>query len=227
MIAERLARRALEGRTRPAKPIIVFLSLALASASLTVMYLSMRAVMAIGGFCASGGPFVIETQCPEHVAPLMFGAAWIGIIAVGFYAVQVSQTEVPSVVALFWPALFLSLGWNFLDFGIWPPPPNEGIIFGWLLCGVIFVVMGLPPAIWWVSRLFKGNDTRTTREEVTTRVLGAITSLRDQAETMQEHPASDFDMDITGELERLAALHTSGALTAAEYRAAKRKVIGS
>jgi hypothetical protein len=52
---------------------------------------------------------------------------------------------------LAWPALFLSLGWNFLEFGV--QPPGGGLAWGWLVPGVMFVLMGGGP-LWlaWRSR---------------------------------------------------------------------------
>ena len=39
--------------------------------SLTLLYKSMRSVQAIGGFCASGGPYQIAHTCPKGVAGLL------------------------------------------------------------------------------------------------------------------------------------------------------------
>jgi hypothetical protein len=46
---------------------------------------------------------------------------------------------------LAWPGLFLSLGWNFLEFTF--SPPGGGLAWGWLICGVLFVLMGGLPLI--------------------------------------------------------------------------------
>ena len=43
---------------------------------------------------------------------------------------------------LAWPALFLSLGWNFLEFGFDPPGEDDGLVWGWIVCGVVFWLMG-------------------------------------------------------------------------------------
>lgn len=48
------------------------------------------------------------------------------------------------LVALAWPALFLSLAWNFLEYAL-QPPEGEGIVWGWLIPGVLFVLMGGVP----------------------------------------------------------------------------------
>ena len=61
-------------------PAGVFVSLAGVSAALTILFLSMRSVMKIGGFCASGqSAFVIAHQCPKGVPLLMLGAVWGGL----------------------------------------------------------------------------------------------------------------------------------------------------
>lgn len=81
---------------------------------LTLVFLAMRAVMDVGGFCAEGGPYVIEVHCPEGVPLVLVGGifglfgfggltAWKGSLIGGPYG---------ALVLLAWPALFLSLGWN-------------------------------------------------------------------------------------------------------------------
>lgn len=116
--------------------------LALFSFSLTVLYLSMRAVMAIGGTCAEGGAYVIKTHCPgntEFLAPLsifaMFGGA-------SLYFSGLPKNS-PNWSIFFWSALFFALGWNFLEFSV--NSPQGGLNIGWLLCGVVFVIMGGVP----------------------------------------------------------------------------------
>ena len=53
------------------------------------------------------------------------------------------------LVALAWPALFLSLGWNFLSTPS-TRPGGGGIELGWLIPGVIFVMMGGVPLLGWI-----------------------------------------------------------------------------
>ena len=50
--------------------------------SLTLVFVSMRAVMDVGGFCAEGGPYVIETHCPEGV-PLLITGGIFGLFIFG------------------------------------------------------------------------------------------------------------------------------------------------
>jgi hypothetical protein len=52
-----------------------------------------------------------------------------------------------AVVALGWPLLFVSLGWNFIDYGLHPPDGEGGPIWGWLIPGILFWIMGLAPVV--------------------------------------------------------------------------------
>lgn len=106
----------------------------------TILLLSAGAVANLGGFCASGGPYVIETQCPEAVIVFMpvsfFGifAAWVigYIFQAGFSA---------PVLVWGWPILFVGLGLQF--FAMIP----LGAVFVGILCGTLFVLMGLAPLV--------------------------------------------------------------------------------
>ena len=53
---------------------------------------------------------------------------------------------------LAWSALFLSLGWNFWEYGL-QPPGTDGII-----CGVVFAIMGAVPLL----GLFSADFRRAT-----------------------------------------------------------------
>jgi putative oligomerization/nucleic acid binding protein len=126
-----------------------FLSLAGAVCGLTWLYLGMRKVMEIGGSCADGGPYVSRQPCPEGVPLLMVGGILGGLVCVGLFVFFASKLGAGyTIIAAFaWPALFLSLGWNFLEFGLDPPPPAEGAEWGWLVCAVVFGLMGGLPLL--------------------------------------------------------------------------------
>jgi hypothetical protein len=208
------------------------------SAALTVVDLAMRSVMEIGGACAEGGPFVPVRSCPTGVPALLVGGIWLGLVFAGLYVWQSFRHAVPSLAGLLWPALFLSLGWNFLEFGL-EPPGGGGAEWGWLVCAVVFFAMGgLPllavvPAIW---RRFTGKTPPSrvrgllvprrprpvaTPGPVASRWVGWETPSGTAAE-----PASSDADDLVGALERLDALHRSGALDAEEYESAKRRILG-
>ncbi len=113
---------------------------------LTCLYLAMRGIMRLGGMVASGGPYAIA-----HPAP---GYAWIfpvsmltGLVFIGMNTFTSRRVGGLSVLALSWPAAFLALGWNFLDFAF-NATPGRGPVWGWLVCGVVFVLMGGLPLIY-------------------------------------------------------------------------------
>jgi hypothetical protein len=124
---------------------------ALGTLSITLIFLGMRAVMAIGGACADGGPFVPVQPCPDGVPALLtlgiFGLFGFG--GLGMYAGVKVGGPWAALPLLGWPALFLSLGWNFLEYGT----TGDVLEWGWVVPGVLFVVMGgAPLVIAWMGR---------------------------------------------------------------------------
>jgi hypothetical protein len=211
----------------PARPsILIFIGLAGATAGLTLLFLGMRSVMEIGGACAEGGPFVPVRPCPKGVPLVMFGGIWGGLIFAGIYGWQAFRHGVPNFIALLWPALFLSLGWNFLEFGL--DPPGGGLAWGWLVCAVVFGLMGGLPLVWvlpWIGRRFSGKDpAEDWRSSLGT--LGAIRAVASSIPRIKTVSASTGSTDLVSALERLDALHRSGAIDAAEYEAAKERLLG-
>ena len=213
-------------RTSPAigSTLAYLLGIAGLSLSLTILWLSMRAVMGIGGACASGGPYIPAVECPDVVVALtplsIFGLFIFGGLAVWGGA----SLGGPWVGLLFfaWPALFLSLGWNFLEFGLRPPGGEPGeLVWGWLFCAVVFGLMGgLPLAgvIWGVREAASGGRAYAGGRVVIQRKPNSLST------RMGSTPVPD-DTDVAARLERLARLHRAGDLTDAEFDAAKRATL--
>lgn len=111
----------------------------LLSIGLIWTWLSMRAVMGVGGSCASGGPYEIATPCPDGswliaiAIPMMIIAAMAG----SAFAISLSA---PNLLLPMWFLLFASLGWNFLEYGIW----HGDVAAGFIVCGVMFELMAFP-----------------------------------------------------------------------------------
>ena len=198
---------------------------------LTLVFLGMRAVMDIGGSCADGGPYVSRRSCPDGVPLAMVGGIFGLFLFGGILAVGGSRVgaRYGGLVFLAWPALFLSLGWNFLEYGI-KPPGGGGPEFGWLLCGVVFVVMGGGPLLGLLPMRGKsGRDSATMR-----RLVNDLQARQRQLASRERGSGAGSTwtsgapterMDLTSRLERLAALHTAGSLTDVEFDEAKRRVI--
>ena len=203
---------------------LYLLGIAGLAAGLTLIFLSMRAVMDVGGFCAEGGPYEIQTHCPEGTALLMplsiFGGLGSAALA-GWKGAQIGG-PFAGLVALAWPALFISLGWNFLEYGLWPPT-DDGIVWGWLIPGVIFEAMGIVPLLGLLPsrRAFDWTGSADPPVALTSarkRLLNDLVShAHERGWGAQE--------DLVSKLERLATLREQGAISADEFESAKRAVI--
>lgn len=116
-------------------------------------YLSMRTVMDVGGVCVSGR-YATSAACSAS-ANLTVTAVLGGFACFFLYALI--GLPGPRLALLVWPALFLSLGWNFIDFA--RDPRTGGSPAGvWLGCGILFWLMGgLPLIAWLASRRGRGS----------------------------------------------------------------------
>jgi hypothetical protein len=206
---------------------------ALGTLSITLLFLGMRAVMAIGGACADGGPYVPARPCPEGV-PLAMTAATFGLFgSVGLIVLFGSRFGGGwgGLGLLGWPALFISLGWNFLEFGV-RPPDDSGLAWGWLICGVVFVIMGaLPLVIGIVTVRSVGARSPEAAAVPLARAVAQRMVSRRSASTGDPRSAGDSPPagrgdELVHRLERLADLHRRGDLSDEEYSAAKARVLG-
>ncbi len=121
------------------------------AAAISIGFLAMRGVLDVGGSCASGGPYVIATPCPDGTWLLPL-AIFAGL---GFaFLAAAGGTKIGGIYAvapgLAWVGLFCSFGFNFLQWGIAPPadPASDGgggpgLVF--ILIGLMFEVMGIVP----------------------------------------------------------------------------------
>ncbi len=212
-------------RYGPIDVALYLLGVAGLAASVTILFLCMRAVMDVGGFCAEGGPYEIQTHCPEGTAILLPLSIFAGLGSAALMGWKGSQlgSFFGSLVALAWPALFISLGWNFLEYALWPPPPDTGVVWGWLIPGVIFEIMGVVPLLGLLpSRRWLGSASPNSPADMISarkRLLNdLVSSAHERGWGAQE--------DIVSKLERLAALREQGQITTKEFEAAKRTVIG-
>jgi hypothetical protein len=218
--------------------VVYLLGVAGLAACLTLIFLSMRAVMDIGGACAEGGAYQIRSHCPDGV-PLLMTVSFPGLFLFGgVMAWRGARLGGPfaGLILFAWPALFLSLGWNFLEYAL-RGDPDGGIVVGWLICGVVFVMMGgvpllgllLPtgssPLVGVTGPPVRGlASPRRATDAVRAVEVNRLRRSLDGALDARLRAMAD-DGDLVSRLERLAALHRSGALTDAEFEAAKRRSI--
>jgi putative oligomerization/nucleic acid binding protein len=147
----------------------------LGTTSITLLFLGMRAVMDVGGACADGGPYVSAQPCPAGVPLAMIGGMFGLFGSAGLIVWFGSRIGVgaASIVALGWPLLFLSLGFNFLDYAFHPPDTEATPVWGWLIPGALFWLMGGAPlavgiAAWRQARA--GRPGNRLSRQVTTGI---------------------------------------------------------
>ena len=215
---------------------------ALGSACLTLVFLGMRSVMDIGGACAEGGPYVPVQPCPDGAALALIGGAfglfgaaglmiWFGSRLGGGYV---------SLVLLGWPALFISLGFNFLQYGL-NPPPGQPLEWGFIVPGVLFWIMGFGPLLFGIWGWRAARSGRTTAASTAVNRLRQSMTLPNRVEFARNsfgaaRPAAaaaapgtaagdGADQVLVDELERLARLRDAGSLSEEEFTAAKARVL--
>lgn len=107
---------------------------------LTLLVQMASALSDLGGYCATGGPFVIETVCTDRIALWGTTSPWIGLLGVAIGMLGAGGFGV-RILALAWPILFVSLGAVFLQSFV-----SRGDATG-LWIGIMFIVMGLAPLV--------------------------------------------------------------------------------
>jgi hypothetical protein len=113
---------------------------------LTLLWFGMRTIMATsGGFVAIGGPYEIAHPAPNWVW-IMPVSVWIGMGFGALNAFSARWAEGFDLVVIAWSATFLSLGYNFAEFGL--GYHGGGLIWGWLICALVFIPMGAIPLFW-------------------------------------------------------------------------------
>ncbi|HEV2815152.1 MAG TPA: SHOCT domain-containing protein [Solirubrobacteraceae bacterium] len=206
-----------------------FLSLAGLACGLTWLYLGMRSVMEIGGACAEGGPYVIAQPCPDGVPFFMVGGIFGGLICVGLFVWASSGLggSYGTLAAFAWPALFLSLGWNFAEFAVDPPGEEQGLVWGWLICAVVFFAMGGLPLLGLARPSNLKKMLWPADPDPFAAVAAPVVPIgRAFGESLTlASPGVSQDGDVVAQLERLAALRDRGALDPDEYEQAKKAVL--
>jgi hypothetical protein len=231
--------------------------IALGTTSVTLLFLGMRAVMDVGGACADGGPYVSAQPCPDGVPIAMVGGMFGLFGAAGLVVWFGSRigTGAASIVALGWPALFLALGYNFVQYAFNPPDTEPTPVWGWLIPGAIFWLMGGAPlvvglAAWRAARSGRPGNRLSQQVERTVRsrpiIFGPAVATPSVLHPRAPGPESasapdpaaadpagdpaavasdDQSSDLVDDLSRLADLHDAGDLTDAEFAAAKESLL--
>lgn len=213
-------------------------ALTLAVLGLTWLNRVAASVLSVGGSCGSGGAYEIATPCPSGawMAPV---GLFVGLFGLGFYLLR-RPAGSPQLLILAWPALFGSLGVQFLR-----AATSESGAYGFWLCGIVFLVMAAAPLLLVmgdrgarVQLLVGDGRAEPERIEDQSRGIagfeadGTVSRGRDLSpvDFRGSGPASgDVDGedggDLSESLDRLSRLHRQGDLSDAEFAEAKQKVL--
>ncbi len=101
----------------------------------------MRAQMAVGASCATGGPYVVVNPCPEHSTSLvlvgMFGSVLVALAG----TIAALSAGAPNLLVPYWTATSGGMAANFLLDGF---TSDGGLVWGWILCGVVMLFFAVP-----------------------------------------------------------------------------------
>ena len=177
----------------------------------------MRAVMDVGGTCASGQtPYVIRQQCPQGGDWILPLSIFVGLAATLVF-VAVSPKSIRGYVILAWTGLFVALGWNFLDASFpWNTAQNSIIAF---ILGVFFVVMGLAPLVPLIRR--HGRPTQDYSAD--------YSPVHIEYQSPSSFTTQLTNNDAPGVVEglsKISAMHAAGELTDDEFEKIKKQLLG-
>ena len=215
-------------------------ALTLAVLGLTWLNRVAASVLSVGGSCGSGGAYEIATPCPSGawMAPV---GLFVGLVGLGFYLLR-RPAGSPQLLILAWPALFGSLGVQFLR-----AATSESGAYGFWLCGIVFLVMAAAPLLLVMGergarvQLLVG-DGRAEPERIEDQSRSAFAGFEADGTVSRGRDLSPVDFHGSGpalrrrrrartavylseSLDRLSRLHRQGDLSDAEFAEAKQKVL--
>jgi len=181
--------------------------LLLASAFLTLFWLGMRSVMDVGGSCASSNSsFDVRQRCAGGGAVAVPLGIVLGLASLGGYVAVTAGTASQKLALAAWPALFVGLGINFVQYAL-AGPENEGIVWSWLACGVFFALMGIAPVV------------------LARRSLRALLAARRGGAKSEAFTYGRLERRaIAAKLEGLERMRASGELSAADFAERRAKL---
>lgn len=146
--------------------VLFLLPLFAFSFSMAMIYSAMRGVMDLGGFVATGGPYEIAHPAPGWVwvFPVFINVMVISMISAAALGKRING---PNLMSLSWSALFISLGWNFTEYGI-GASKNTGPVISWLICAFLFMAMGIIPLFFIIRHFIRDLNNRNDYPEAIT-----------------------------------------------------------
>jgi len=145
----------------PARRIVRIVNPFVFTFCLACVWLGMREILELGGFVASGGPYVVAHEAPGWVwvIPLSIMLMVGSMLTAAFTDFRSGS---PNFMLFSWSMLFVSLGWNFLEYGF-GIGKGGGVAWGWVVCAGLFLSMGLLPLVPATSMLVRWTRAASRR----------------------------------------------------------------
>jgi len=102
----------------PSRYLVAFVGTTGVSMSIACLWFGVRMLMEVG-VCASGGPYEIQQQCPEGASLLLAASIPVGLVfgVIMMWGMNGVSENAALLTLLSWPALYLTLAWNFVEGG--------------------------------------------------------------------------------------------------------------
>lgn len=114
-------------------------------AAILVMFpLAMLQLLDVGGFCASGGPYVIRQECPDGVIPVL-GAGIPLLFVFGFAYAIALPAGWRFLLVWGWPILFLIMAAAFIISAF--TAPDQGFAVAPFITGILMAAIGIGPML--------------------------------------------------------------------------------
>lgn len=154
-----------------------------------------------------------------------------GAVCVAMNMKLAVRHNIPSIIVLTFPVLFLALGYSFLDHGLNIPKGDTGSTAISLVCAAFFALFGGFLLIRVINAVIKAVPEpapgNITIQNLDVEELIQTASPRAPNESNYDVEGDPLDgAGLVDELQQLAALHRTGALSDAEFESAKRRILG-
>lgn len=134
----------MEERPGLGRVATTLISIACMAAIFVMVPLAMLQLLDVGGFCASGGPYVIRQECPDGVMPVL-GAGFPLLFVFGIAYTVSLPTGWRFLLVWCWPLLFLIIAAAFIVSAF--TAPDQGFAAVPFIVGIVMAAIGIGPML--------------------------------------------------------------------------------
>ena len=141
--------------------LLTLLALFAMSVLCGLIIMAALAVINVGGYCAEGGPYVIQQHCPKGSAVILSAGIPLLFIVGSLYAMA-KPASWPSTFGWLWPVLFVGMA---VAFFIGAANAPGGIGWAALVTGIVMLVLGVAPIF-----IFRGRSSDSSTRPAASRL---------------------------------------------------------